>query len=43
MSNDTKFVCPVDFSPGSESAIDKAVELARALGAGIELVHVPRC
>ena len=41
MSTDTlKFVCPVDFSEGSEGALDKAVELARALGAAIELVHV---
>ena len=41
MSTDTlKFVCPVDFSEGSENALDKAVELARALGAAIELVHV---
>ncbi len=35
-----KFVCPVDFSEGSERALDKAVELAGALGAQLELVHV---
>lgn len=35
-----KIVCPVDFSEGSEHALDKAVELARALGAQLELVHV---
>jgi nucleotide-binding universal stress UspA family protein len=35
-----KFVCAVDFSEGSEHALDKAVELARALGAQIEIVHV---
>ncbi len=41
MSADTfKFVCPVDFSEGSEHALDKAVAYARALGAKIELVHV---
>jgi nucleotide-binding universal stress UspA family protein len=35
-----KFVCPVDFSEGSEHALDKAVEFARTLHAQIELVHV---
>jgi universal stress protein A len=35
-----KIVCPVDFSAGSERALEKAEELARALGAEIELLHV---
>jgi universal stress protein A len=34
-----KILCPVDFSPGSEQAIEKARELAGALGAELELVH----
>ena len=34
-----KILCPVDFSPGSEQAIEKARELAGALGAKLELVH----
>jgi nucleotide-binding universal stress UspA family protein len=35
-----KMLCPVDFSKGSEGALQKAEELARALGAEIELLHV---
>ncbi|MFT3925191.1 MAG: universal stress protein [Myxococcales bacterium] len=34
-----KILCPVDFSPGSETAIEKARELAGALGAELELLH----
>jgi nucleotide-binding universal stress UspA family protein len=34
-----KILCPVDFSKGSEYAVAKAEELARALGAEIELFH----
>jgi nucleotide-binding universal stress UspA family protein len=35
-----KIVCPVDFSAGSERALNKAEELARLLGAEVELLHV---
>jgi nucleotide-binding universal stress UspA family protein len=35
-----RIVAPVDFSPSSEKAVDYAIELARALGAEIILVHV---
>ncbi len=39
-TNGTKTIlCPVDFSPGSEHAIKQAEEIARALGAKLELVH----
>jgi nucleotide-binding universal stress UspA family protein len=34
-----KILCPVDFSTGSERALQKAEELARLLGAEIELLH----
>ena len=34
-----KILCPVDFSKGSEYAVAKAEELARSLGAEIELFH----
>jgi nucleotide-binding universal stress UspA family protein len=34
-----KILCPVDFSPGSSGALAKAEELARALGAELELFH----
>jgi universal stress protein A len=34
-----KILCPVDFSAGSEQAIEKARELAGALGAELELLH----
>lgn len=34
-----KILCPVDFSKGSEQALAKAEELARALGAEVELMH----
>jgi nucleotide-binding universal stress UspA family protein len=33
-------ICPVDFSEGSESALDYAAGLARMLGNDLELVHV---
>lgn len=33
-------VCPVDFSPGSTLAVEKAAELARATGSRVELLHV---
>ncbi len=36
----TKIICPLDFSPGSDNALKRARELARALGAELELVHV---
>jgi nucleotide-binding universal stress UspA family protein len=35
-----KILCPVDFSTGSERALGKAEELAKALGAELELLHV---
>lgn len=35
-----KIICPVDFSEGSEVALNRAAELARALSADIELLHV---
>jgi nucleotide-binding universal stress UspA family protein len=34
-----KILCPVDFSKGSERALAKAEELAKALGAEVELLH----
>lgn len=34
-----KILCPIDFSPGSDEAIEKARELAGALGADLELIH----
>jgi nucleotide-binding universal stress UspA family protein len=33
-------LCPVDFSPSSDKALDFALDLARPLGARVELVHV---
>ncbi|MFT3924146.1 MAG: universal stress protein [Myxococcales bacterium] len=36
----TKLVCPLDASTVAESALTRAVELARALGADVELLHV---
>lgn len=43
MGNDgsgKKILVPVDFSFGSEQAVAKAAELARVLGASVELIHV---
>lgn len=40
MANAKRILVPVDFSPGSERAVQKATELAQALGAGIDLLHV---
>ncbi len=40
MTSATKILCPVDFSQGSEKAVEKALELAKATGAEIELLHV---
>lgn len=34
-----KILCPVDFSEGSASAVEKAKELSRALGTEVELLH----
>jgi nucleotide-binding universal stress UspA family protein len=34
-----KILCPVDFSQGSNQAVEKAEELAKALGAEVELLH----
>lgn len=34
-----KILCPVDFSKGSASAVDKAKELAQAMSADVELLH----
>lgn len=35
-----RILCPVDFSPSSERALDFAVDLAKALGAELDLLHV---
>ena len=35
-----RILCPVDFSPASERALDFAVDLAKSLGAEIDLLHV---
>lgn len=40
MSTIRRVLCPVDFSPASEKAIDYAVGLAQSVGAELELVHV---
>ena len=33
-------LCPVDFSKGSDRAVEQAAVLARAMGARVELLHV---
>ena len=33
-------LCPVDFSEGSDRAVEQAAMLAKATGAGVELLHV---
>jgi len=38
--SEKKILVPVDFSFGSEQAVAKAAELARMMGASIELMHV---
>lgn len=40
MSDFKTILVPHDFSPHSDSALDTAIELARALGSRITLVHV---
>jgi nucleotide-binding universal stress UspA family protein len=40
MSPTKIILCPVDFSKGSEHAVRKAQELARATGSELELLHV---
>ncbi|HEX7481280.1 MAG TPA: universal stress protein [Polyangiales bacterium] len=40
MTKIRKIVCPVDFSAGSDRAIDYALDFARALDAEVWLVHV---
>lgn len=35
-----RILCPVDFSPDAERALDYGIELAQALGAEIDLLHV---
>jgi nucleotide-binding universal stress UspA family protein len=40
MSQAKIILCPVDFSKGSEHAVRKAQDLARATQASIELLHV---
>jgi nucleotide-binding universal stress UspA family protein len=40
MGTEKKILVPVDFSPGSERAIEKAAELANMMQASIELMHV---
>ncbi len=36
----TKILCPVDFSEGSDRALDYAVSLAKQLGADVWMTHV---
>jgi nucleotide-binding universal stress UspA family protein len=40
MTTIKKILVPVDFSPGSQAALDLAVMMARTFGASIELFHV---
>jgi nucleotide-binding universal stress UspA family protein len=40
MANAKRILVPVDFSSGSERAVHKATELAKALGAAIDILHV---
>lgn len=40
MASEKKILVPVDFSFGSERAIEKAAELARVMHASLELMHV---
>ncbi len=40
MESIKKIICPVDFSEGSEVALERAADLAKALGAEVELLHV---
>ncbi len=35
-----RIICPVDFSEGSDSALEHAAGLARKLGVELELVHI---
>ncbi len=35
-----RILCPVDFSPHSENAVDFALDLSKKLGADVHLVHV---
>jgi len=40
MDSGKKILVPVDFSVGSERAVEKAAELAHAMDASVELMHV---
>jgi len=40
MESGKKILVPVDFSVGSERAVEKAAELARVMDASVELMHV---
>jgi nucleotide-binding universal stress UspA family protein len=40
MDSGKKILVPVDFSVGSERAVEKAAELARVMDASVELMHV---
>ena len=40
MDTGKKILVPVDFSVGSERAVEKAAELARVMDASVELMHV---
>ena len=40
MESAKKILVPVDFSFGSERAVEKAAELARVMDASVELMHV---
>ncbi|MDH5673832.1 MAG: universal stress protein [Myxococcales bacterium] len=39
MSRIQKILCPVDFSAGSAQALQQAVDLARRLGASVQVLH----
>ncbi len=38
--NVTRILCPTDFSPAADAAIDAAVAIAERFGARVELLHV---
>jgi nucleotide-binding universal stress UspA family protein len=40
MQSAKPILCPVDFSKGSDRAVEQAAILAKALGAPVELLHV---
>jgi nucleotide-binding universal stress UspA family protein len=40
LSNISRILCPVDFSPGSDKSLQYGIDMARNLGIPIHLVHV---